>query len=307
MSTTTSREAADYASFLADVRAMALTAGLSLPILRAISDSFHRATAEPEGVSYAEVDADGVPALWCIPAGASPEHALLHMHFGGSVVASMHSDRKAAGHIAKATGVRSLVLDSRLAPEHPYPAQLDDVETAFHWLLDQGYEADKVGSTGHSIGGNLAVSLPLRLLARGKATPGAVLSISPWCDLTLSNPTIDTNADSDKMLTRELLEMFRDAWIGQVGMDFADPLVNLQFADLSGLPPTYVSYGESELLAGEGALLGERVQALGNGSVVDPLPGGQHSFILGAGRVPEVDESITRMGTWLRHALKVGQ
>ncbi|MHA5048302.1 alpha/beta hydrolase [Streptomyces sp. SD15] len=88
---------------------------------------------------------------------------MLHFHFGGSVTASMHSDRKAAGHIAKAAGARSLVVDFRLAPEHPHPAQLDDAETAYRWLLSQGYEPGHIGSPGHSIGGTLAVMLPGRV------------------------------------------------------------------------------------------------------------------------------------------------
>ncbi|MFD5541132.1 alpha/beta hydrolase fold domain-containing protein, partial [Streptomyces sp. NPDC127079] len=135
-----SREAQEFAEFLASVSAKSSTPGLDLAVIRDIVDSNHKASTEPEGVTYAEVDAGGVPALWAIPEGADPDKALLHFHFGGSVTASMHSDRKAAGHIAKAAGARSLVVDFRLAPEHPYPAQLDDAETAYRWLLSQGYE-----------------------------------------------------------------------------------------------------------------------------------------------------------------------
>lgn len=166
-----SQEAHEFAEFLAGVSAKSATPGLDLSVIRDIVDSNHKASTEPEGVTYAEVDADGVPALWAIPEGAAPDKALLHFHFGGSVAASMHSDRKAAGHIAKAAGVRSLVVDFRLAPEHPYPAQLDDVETAYRWLLSQGYEPRNIGSTGHSIGGTLAIMLALRLLAKGEPTP----------------------------------------------------------------------------------------------------------------------------------------
>ena len=157
------------------------------------------------------MDADGVPALWVIPEGADPDKALLHFHFGGSVAASISSDRKAAGHIAKAAGARSLVVGFRLAPEHPHPAQIDDAETAYRWLLAQGYEPRNIGSTGHSIGGTLAVALPLRLLAKGEAAPGAIVSISPWTDLTISNPKVDENEELDKMLSRNILEQFRAA------------------------------------------------------------------------------------------------
>lgn len=298
-----SPEAQQFAQFLESVSAKSSTPGLDLAIVRDIVDSNHKASAEPEGVTYAEVDAGGVPALWAIPEGADPDRALLHFHFGGSVTASMHSDRKAAGHIAKAAGARSLVVDFRLAPEHPYPAQLDDAETAYRWLLSQGYEPRNIGSTGHSIGGTLAVMLPLRLLAQGEATPGAIVSVSPWTDLTLQNASVDENEHNDKMLSRNTLELFRGAWLQEPGVDFADPKISLVNADLTDLPPTIVLYGEYETLADDGAQLGRRLEDFKVTSEVQPLPEGQHSFVLGAGRVPEVDEAIQRMGQWLRKHL----
>lgn len=298
-----SQEAHEFAEFLTSVSAKSSTPGLDLAVIRDIVDSNHKASAEPEGVTYAEVDADGVPALWAIPEGADPDRALLHFHFGGSVTASMHSDRKAAGHIAKAAGARSLVVDFRLAPEHPYPAQLDDAETAYRWLLSQGYQPQNIASTGHSIGGTLAVMLPLRLLAKGEATPGAIVSVSPWTDLTLQNPAVDANETNDKMLSRGILELFRASWLQQPGVDFADPQISLVNADLTGLPPTLVHYGEHETLADDGAQLGRRLSDFKVTTETHPLPEGQHSFILGAGRVPEVDQAIGQMGQWLRRHL----
>ena len=269
-----SSEARQFAQFLESVRAKSSAPNLGLAVIRDIVETHHLASTEPEGVTYAEVDAGGVPALWCIPEGADPDRALLHFHFGGSVTASMHSDRKAAGHIAKAAGARSLVVDFRLAPEHPYPAQLDDAETAYRWLLDQGYQPRNIGSTGHSIGGTLAVLLALRLLAAGEPTPGAIVSVSPWTDLTISNPAVDANAANDKMLSRQTLELFRGAWLQDPNVDLTDPWISLVAADLTGLPPTTVHYGEHEILAGDGA-----------------------------GRVPEVDAVIQQMGAWLRRHL----
>jgi hypothetical protein len=92
----------------------------------------------------AEVDADGVPALWCIPEGCDANRVLLHSHSGGTVVTSMHTDRKAVGHIAKAVGVRALVLNYRRSPEHKFPAQIDDVEKAYHWLLAQRIHPENI-------------------------------------------------------------------------------------------------------------------------------------------------------------------
>jgi monoterpene epsilon-lactone hydrolase len=295
-----SLQAQEFDKFLGAVSARSADPGLDLASARDIVDSLQRATTEPEGVTYAEVDAGGVPALWCIPEGADADRALLHFHFGGSIVASMYSDRKAAGHVAKAAGIRSLVVDFRLAPEHPYPANLDDAETAYRWLLSQGYEPQNIGSTGHSIGGSLAVLLPLRLLAKGEATPGAIVSISPWCDLTVQNPAIDANADKDITLSRQTLELFRSVWLQDPALDFTDPRISILSADLTGLPPTALFYGDYEILAGEDAEFGRRLSDFKVTSEVHALPETQHSFILGAGRVPEADQAIEHMGQWLR-------
>jgi acetyl esterase/lipase len=163
---------------------------LDLQTIRDMCDALGAAGKEPEGVSYAEVDAGGVPALWCIPAGCDDEAVVLFGHAGGTAVFSMSSDRKAAGHLAKAAGIRALVLDYRRSPENKFPAQQDDVETAYRWLLAQGYRRDKIASGGHSVGGNLAVSLAIRLRDQGLPLPGAILAVSGWYDTELKNPTL---------------------------------------------------------------------------------------------------------------------
>ena len=299
----TSNQAVQFANFLDALRARFSDPDLDLPTVRDVTETMHLATKEPEGVSYAEEDAGGVEALWCIPADSDPDAVLLHSHLGGSVVASMHSDRKAAAHIARAAGVRSLVLNYRRAPEHKFPAQIDDVHSAYNWLLQKGYQPDKIASVGHSVGGNLAISLALRLRDNGAALPGAILSISPWCDLTLSGKSIESNAERDKLLSRGLLEFFRSCWLDGTGVGFSDPQVNLLNADLSGLPPIAVFYGQDELLASEAFEFGLRAERAGNDVMVRPVEAGQHSFIIGAGRVPEVDDAIAEIGSWLRKSL----
>jgi acetyl esterase/lipase len=276
---------------------------LDLATIRDIVETVHVAAKEPEGVTYAEVDAGGVEALWCVPADSEPGTVLLHNHMGGSVLTSMHCDRKPAAHIAKAAGMRSLVINYRRSPEHKFPAQIEDVEKAYDWLLGQGYRPENVASVGHSIGGNLAVSLAVRLRDRGAALPGAILSISPWCDMTLSSRSIDSHADLDMVLTRGLLELFRSCWLDGTGVQWNDPRVNLLDVGLSGLPPIAVFYGTHELLADEAVQFALRAQGAGNDQQLRPVEGGQHSFIMGAGRVPEVDDAITEMGEWLRSKL----
>jgi acetyl esterase/lipase len=276
---------------------------LDLATIRDIVEGLHLAAIEPEAVAYAEVDADGVPALWCIPAGCDADRVLLHSHAGGTVVMSMHTDRKAVGHIAKAVGARALVLNYRRSPEHKFPAQIDDVEKAYHWLIAQGIRPENIASIGHSVGGNLAVSLAVTLRDKGAPLPAAILSVSPWYDMEMKNETLERNAETDVLLSRRLLEMFRESWIGGTGLARKDPRVNMLHADLSGLPPIMVYYGAYELLVGEAIEFAKLAKDAGVDVSLHALPEGQHNFLLGAGSVPEVDQAIKEIARWLRSRL----
>jgi acetyl esterase/lipase len=298
-----SQQATEFANFLASLSRNSTTPDSPLTAVRHAAESIHQASREPEGVTYAEVDAGGVEALWCIPTDSAPDAVLLHTHMGGSVLMSMHSDRKAAAHLAKAAGARSLVLNFRRSPEHKYPAQVEDVVNAYHWLLEQGYQPPRIASVGHSIGGYLAIALALRLRDAGEALPGAILSISPWADVTLSGASIKDNAHLDMLLNRDLMELFRSCWLDGTGVAWTDPQVNLLSASLSGLPSTAIYYGEFELLASDAVALSARAKEAGVDVVLRQLDEGQHSFIMGAGRVPEVDLAIDEMGSWLRSSL----
>src|SRR2546430_16723251 len=272
----------------------------SLALWRDSSERLHQLATEPEDVTYREVTANGVPALWVIPAGSSRDHVLLHSHSGGSVVASMYMERKAAGHVAKAVGSRALRISYRLSPEDKFPAQIDDVEAAYRWLLGQGYDPSRIASIGGSIGGNYAVNLALTLQRKNAPLPGAVLSMSPWFDMELKNESIDTNASVDKMLSRDLLRGFSDSMLDGTGIAITDPRINLAHADPAGLPPTMIYYGGYELLVDDANEFAKRARAAGVDLELRSLPEGQHNFFLGAGRVPEIDAAVTEMGAWLR-------
>jgi monoterpene epsilon-lactone hydrolase len=276
---------------------------IDLATRRDIAENFHLAATEPEAVTYAEVDAGGVPALWCIPEGCAPDRVLLHSHAGGAVVTSMHTDRKALGHIAKVVAARALVVDYRRAPEHKFPAQIDDVESAYRWLLARGIRPEDIASIGHSVGGNLAVSLAVTLREKGIPLPAAILSVSPWYDMEEKNATLDSNAETDALITRAALEMFRELWIGGTGVAWNDRRVNMLYADLTGLPPIMVYYGAHEMLAGEAVEFAKRAKDAGVDVSLRSLPEGQHNFIWGAGRVPEADQAIEEIGGWLRSRL----
>lgn len=299
-------QAEQMAQFFASITERMSKTEAGLATIRDVYETLHLAAREPEGVSYAEIDADGVPALWCIPQGCVADRVLLHSHGGGTVIFSMHLDRKAAAHLAKSAGVRALVLDYRRSPEHKFPAQIDDLERAYRWLVAQGIHPEKIALTGQSIGGNLAVSLAIALRNKRAVLPAAILSISPWYDLELKNETIESNAKTDKLLSRHVLEWFRETWLGGTGVAWNDPRVNLLYADLTGLPPINVYYGDHELFVGEAIAFANRAKDAGVDVSLISVPAGQHNFILGAGRVPEVDEAVEKMGRWLRSKLWQG-
>ncbi|MEV0643234.1 alpha/beta hydrolase [Streptomyces sp. NPDC050619] len=296
-----SPEAIEFADFFA---AMAIPES-ELDTNRTRVESSHLMAREPEGVTYREVDAGGVLGIWCEPVDANTDYVLLHSHAGGTVFSSAFVDRKLAGHIAKAAGAPVLVLDFRRAPEHKYPAQVDDAEAAFNWLLSEGYEPGNIVTIGHSVGGFIAVALALRLRDKKQPLPGAVVSISPWCDLEIANETMVTNAGTDKLLSKELLAFFRESWVGGTGIEFTDTRINLNRADLSGLPPTLVSWGTYEVLAGESEEFAARVKDAGIDTTTVVFPGGQHSYVYGAGRVPEADAAIAQIGAWVREKTKI--
>lgn len=300
-----SEQSAQVARIFAETGDRWRAPGLSLDVIRDIWESVHVVGEEPTDVTYEEVNAGGVPALWCIPADSDRECVLLYGHAGGTVLFSMNSDRKAAGHLAKAAGIRSLVVDFRRSPENKFPAQEDDMEAAYRWLLSQGYRHEKIITGGHSIGGNLAVRLAVRLRDQAAPLPAAILSISSMCDLELRNETLKEKAETDKVLSVPLLELFRESWIGGTDVRYDDPRVSIVRADLHGLPPTNIYYGTDEVLVGEILEFAEQARAAKVDVSVNSVPEGQHLFMLAAGRVPETDTAISGMGQWMRSKLSL--
>jgi len=148
--------------------------------LRDMLHSLSVLAAEPTGVTYADVDAGGVPAILATPLDARPDYAIVYSHGGGCVTGSADSHRKLAAHLAKAAGTHALVVDYRLAPEHPFPAQIEDLVVAHGWLRANGYAREHTATAGDSAGANLAITSVLKLRELGEPLPAAIVAISPW-------------------------------------------------------------------------------------------------------------------------------
>ncbi|MDV8070753.1 alpha/beta hydrolase [Rhodococcus sp. IEGM 1366] len=278
---------------------------MSLQMMRWVFEDWQRVTAEPEGVTYRSTTFGGVPGISVEPLAADPREVLLVLHGGGFALGSSASHRKLAGHLAKACGTRAFVADFRRAPEHPYPAQLDDVTAVFEALLAEGISPRDITFVGDSAGASLSVATTLRLLAQDRPHPGQVVTISPWLDMENSGTTLATNDDTDFLITRDGLQGNIDRYLAG-GARPTDPLVNPLYADFTGFPRLYITASDSESLYADATRLHERAVAAGADVTFHSASGEQHVFPLQAGLHEAADDAVAAIATWYRTGRAVG-
>ncbi|GAB3431785.1 alpha/beta hydrolase [Flindersiella endophytica] len=264
-------------------------------------DGVYGLAAEPAEVTYEEVDAAGLPAIWANPVGCDTGRVLVYFHGGGFVSGSKETHRKLAAHLAKAAGCRALIPDYRLAPVHTFPAQLDDARAVSEWLLQEGFQAESIALAGDSAGGNIATATALAARRDGRPLPSAIVALSPWYDMEANGKTFDSNAATDTAISRELVQTFGPMFLG--GHSPTDPLANPLYADPTGLPPIFLTYGSHETLQDSIELFAAQARQAGVDVVLRAGEDMQHAYQLMAGRVPEADASIAEAGAWLRAKL----
>ncbi|SED95814.1 Acetyl esterase/lipase [Rhodococcus jostii] len=267
---------------------------MSIQSMREMQESWQTVATEPLGVTYEDVDIDSLKALWCIPAQSNPELAVLYFHGGGFIVGSPMSHRKLAGHIARAVGARVLVIAYRRAPEHPFPAQLDDGVKAYAWLLEQGYSSDNLVSAGDSAGGTLSLAIVEKLRRLELPLPGAVLAISPGLDW---EGKWMVNQANDKLASKEVIVGMGS--IAFAGGSVTDPLSNPLYADLAGFPPVYVAAGGHENLLGAAEKFFDKASAAGIDVHLDVADERQHVYPFAVGNDPEADRTINDFAAWV--------
>jgi len=270
---------------------------MGLDDMRALFDEWAKATFEPEGVAYKNDKIAGVDAIWALPLESDQSKVLIFTHGGGFAVGSAASHRKLAGHVAKALGVTSLVLDYRLAPEQPFPTQIEDSVAVYKELLDRGIKPENITTIGDSAGGNLAVSSVLKFRELGLPLPGSVIAFSPWIDMELNGETLDSNEATDALVVRPILEAMVGMFLGDSGKA-DDPLANPLHADFSGFPPIYINAGSVETLLDDAKRLHARVTDAGVNSTLSIVDGMQHVFPFMAGRATEADNEIEKISRW---------
>ena len=287
----------DRAAMVALRGMMALSDGPTVsPAGRPAYDQLIARTSMPEGMTFTAGEVGGVAGWWCLPADAMPGRAILYLHGGAYVLGSAEAYRGLAGQIAERARAATFVADYRLAPEHPFPAAFDDACRALEGLCAAGFES--VALAGDSAGGGLA----LAMLASGAVTTRAVAAalFSPWVDLSLTSPTIESRAAADPILSRDMLEAGASQYLGSA--DPRDPRVNALSGDLSALPPVRIDVGDDEILLDDSLRFGERAEAAGVRCDVHVWKGMVHVFPANIAMLKAATEALDGVGAFLDEA-----
>ena len=223
---------------------------------RARLDEVGSAWPVASDIKLESVDCDGVRGEWSLAPGSDAAKVLLFFHGGGYCSGSILSHRRMVTEAGRAMGVRTLAIDYRRAPEHPFPTQHEDALTAWRFLRSQGVAADHIVVGGDSAGGNLTLSLINRLRAANEALPACAWLVSPWTDLTMSGDTLVTKDAIDPIIHRAYLEELASAYVPPA-TSRKDPLISPLFADLKGFPPVLIQVGSAETLLSDATRLAE--------------------------------------------------
>ncbi|WP_428029195.1 alpha/beta hydrolase [Ancylobacter sp.] len=260
----------------------------------------------PDDVPFTPVDIAGLPAEWSLAPGSDATRVLLYFHGGGYCSGSLRSHRAMVGALGKQAGIRTLAVGYRLAPEHPYPAALDDALAAWRFLRSQGYAPETIAIGGDSAGGNLTLATLIALREAGEAMPAAAWLVSPWTDLTMSGATLDSKAAVDPLISRDYLVGLAQAFLA--GRAANDPAVSPLFADLAGLPPTLVQVGSSEGLLDDAVSIARALGAAEVPVVLEVWPQMIHAWMVWAARLADGRAGLANAAGWLRvrFGLKTG-
>jgi epsilon-lactone hydrolase len=255
----------------------------------------------PADIHCLPVDIHGIPAEWIanvhVEAGV-----ILYLHGGAYALGSINVHREMVARLAEAAGIKALVINYRLAPEHPFPAALEDTIAAYDWLLAQGYDPPRIAIAGDSAGGGLAIAALVALRDAGEALPAAAVCISPWIDLTLSGASTHQNVSSDPILDPQSLAKYAGYYAGD--LELTSPLISPLYANLEGLPPLLIQVGTHEILLDDATRLAENARQAGVDVTLETWDGMFHLFQI-IPFVPETQRSIVHIAGFVTNKLKL--
>lgn len=264
---------------------------------RALFEELSSGTPLAPDIKCAKISAGGVAAEWIDAPNAAADRAVLYLHGGGYVLGSINTHRDLMSRISRAAGARVLGLDYRLAPEHPFPAAVDDAVAAYRWMLGQGLKPHRIAVAGDSAGGGLTVAALLAIRDAKLPTPGAGVCMSPWVDLEGLGASMKTRAAVDPVVQREGLLGMAAAYLA--GKNPRTPLAAPLHADLKGLPPLLIQVGNDETLLDDSTRLAEKAKAAGVSVKLEVWPEMIHVWQLFAAFLPEGQQAVEVIGKFV--------
>ncbi|MCL6645184.1 MAG: alpha/beta hydrolase [Dehalococcoidia bacterium] len=268
----------------------------SVEQLRANMESMAVLGGPEPGTVSEPVEAGGVPAEWIVAPGAARDRAILYLHGGGYAIGSIATHRGVLSRLSAASASAGLALDYRLAPEHPFPAAVEDAVAAYRWLLAQGIAPGRIAIAGDSAGGGLTVAALVALRDAGDPLPACAVTFSPWADLALEGASMDERDALDPMVHRPGLQQMADWYLA--GQDARHPLASPIHADLAGLPPLLVQVGTAETLYDDAVRLAVRAIEAGTAVTFEPWADLFHVFQIFA-MLPEAQEAVRAAGAFI--------
>lgn len=278
----------------ASLRDLPAARDISIEDKRSVIDATSTDRLDDVGVAREPGELDGVRVEWLRVPDRTHDAVLVFLHGGGFVACSIASHRDRAGRIALAAACDGMIVDYRLAPEHPFPSALEDALAVCRAVQRSGHP---LLLAGDGAGAGLALSAALALRDAGDDLPLGIVAISPWCDLTLSAPSLSTRLDRDPFAHLDDLPASVEAYL--VGHDPSDPLVSPLFADLGGLPPLLVQVGSDEAIFDDARRLAERAAAAGVPTVFEEWIGMFHTWHAYPGALEAADRAIDHVGAFL--------
>jgi acetyl esterase/lipase len=274
---------------------------LAVAKVRKRLDFFAGMVPTARGVQVKKDSVAGLYAEWLTPAGAPEDKLLLYWHGGAYVIGSCKSHRPFVSHIARQAGIRALLPEYRLAPEHPFPAAVEDSVNVYRALLRQGYEPANIIVGGDSAGGGLAVAMLLSLREAGDPLPGAMILLSPWLDLSGQGDSMITRAGRDPWFHAQHLAAITRYYCdeGELTNALASPV----FADAAGLPQSLIQVGDDELLLSDSERFAENIRAGGGQVEIDVWPHMWHVWQMFIGLMPESRRAVEKLGTYIRKTI----
>jgi acetyl esterase/lipase len=287
---------------VAQLRAQPLKADRDVEELRAGFAALGDQFPPPASAAFERIDAGGVPGEWVSMPNSDPSRVLLYFHGGGYVFGSAATHRGLVARLCQSAATRALSLDYRLAPEHRFPAAVEDAVTSYRWLLAKGIHPKRIAIAGDSAGGGLTLATLVSLRDQGVPLPAAAVCISPRTDLANEGRSMETKATLDPLIHRALTTAMERHYLGPEG-NVRAPLASPLYAELAGLPPLLILVGDWEVLLDDSTRFAEQAKVAGVEVEIEVWEEMIHGWPFFAPLIPEAREAIDRMGTYIRRRL----